>query len=75
MPSNREMLLLGLRRLMYTLLLMFLGPAVLYQAFKNAGHPMFIPVVVIGAIFALGAVAMGFYAIKTLVDGFFGKGR
>ena len=46
---------------------MFSGPVVLYQAFKNQDHPWYIPVLVIGA------VGMGFYSIKTLVDALFGR--
>ena len=51
---------------------MFSGPIVLYQAFKNQDHPWYIPVLIIGGVLALSAVAMGFYSIKTLVDAFFG---
>lgn len=51
---------------------MFSGPIVLYQAFKNQDHPWYIPVLVVGSMLALGAIAMGFYSIKTLVDALFG---
>lgn len=52
---------------------MFLGPLVLYQAFKNQEHPWFLPVLIIGGLIALAAIAMGFYSIKTLVDALFGS--
>ena len=52
---------------------MFSGPVVLYQAFKNQDHPWYIPVLVIGGLLAIGAVGMGFYSIKTLVDALFGR--
>lgn len=70
--TDRDLLLKGFKRLIWTLALMFLGPLVLYQAFKNQDHPWFIPVLVAGALLALGAVGMGFYSIKTLVDALFG---
>lgn len=54
-------------------MLMFTGPVVLYQAFKNQDHPLYIPVLVVGSLIALGAIAMGFLGIKTLVDALFGK--
>ncbi|SFR49637.1 hypothetical protein SAMN04490243_2283 [Robiginitalea myxolifaciens] len=73
MPTDREKLLKGFRRLLITVFLMFTGPVVLYQAFKNQDHPWYIPVLIIGAILALGAMAMGFWGIKTLVDAFFAK--
>ncbi len=72
MKTDKVLLIKGLRRLAYTLALMFAGPVVLYQAFKNQDHPWYIPVLVIGAVLALAAIAMGFYSIKTLVDALFG---
>jgi hypothetical protein len=72
LKTDKVLLIKGVRRLAYTLALMFAGPVVLYQAFKNQDHPWYIPVLVVGAILALGAIAMGFYSIKTLVDALFG---
>ena len=72
MATDKKLLIKGLQRLVYTLGLMFAGPVVLYQAFKNEDHPFYIPVLVFGAILAIGAVAMGFYSIKTLLDALFG---
>ncbi|MDC6353639.1 MULTISPECIES: DUF6095 family protein [Robiginitalea] len=72
MPTDKRLLMKGLQRLAYTLGLMFAGPIVLYQAFKNEDHPFYIPVLVVGAILAVGAVAMGFFSIKTLLDALFG---
>ena len=72
MKTDRDLLIKGVKRLAYTMALMFSGPIVLYQAFKNQDHPWYIPVLIIGGVLALGAVAMGFYSIKTLVDALFG---
>lgn len=73
MKTDRDLLLKGVKRLAWTLALMFSGPVVLYQAFKNQDHPWYIPVLVIGGLLAIGAVGMGFYSIKTLVDALFGR--
>lgn len=62
-----------MKRLAWTLALMFSGPVVLYQAFRNQDHPWYMPVLVIGCLLAIGAVGMGFYSIKTLVDALFGR--
>ena len=43
-------------RLAVTLLLLFAGPVVLYQAFKNQDHPWYLPVLVVGGLLALGAI-------------------
>ncbi len=61
----------GVKNLIYTVGLMFLAPVVLYQAFKNQEHPLFIPVLVLGLILAIAAIAMGFYSIKILIQALF----
>jgi hypothetical protein len=52
---------------------MFLAPIVLYQAFKNTDHSFYIPVLILGLTLAIMAIALGFYSIKVLMDGFFTK--
>ena len=61
----------GVKNLLYTVGLMFLAPVVLYQAFKNEDHPLFIPVLVLGSILAVAAIGMGFYSIKILIQALF----
>jgi len=75
LPTDKKLLVTGLRRLAITMLLMFSAPVVLYEAFKNQGHPFYYPVLIVGALLALAAVAMGFYGIKTIVDALFGPKR
>lgn len=71
MPTDKALLVKGLRRLMLTLLLLFTGPILLYEAFKNEGHPFYIPVLVLGGLVSLGAIAMGFRGIRTLIRALF----
>jgi hypothetical protein len=71
--TNKDLMIRGLKFLAYTVALMFTAPVVLYQAFKNQDHPWFLPVLIVGGILALTAIAMGFYSIKTIVDALFGK--
>ena len=75
MRTDKKLLLKGVKFLMYTIGLMFLAPLVLYQAFKNQDHPFFLPVLIIGLVFAVGAISMGFYSIKILMDAVFGKSK
>jgi hypothetical protein len=75
LKTDRDLLIKGVKRLFYTLALMFLAPIVLYQALKNQEHPWFLPVVIVGGILAIGAIGMGFYSIKTLVDALFNRGK
>ena len=71
--SNRDILYLGVRYLGITVLLMFVAPISLYEAFKNSTHPLYIPVLIFGILCAIAAIAMAFLSVKTIVDAFFKK--
>jgi len=51
---------------------MFTGPVILYQAFKNEGHPFYWPVLIVALIVCIGAIMMGFYSVKTVIKALFG---
>jgi|TARA_B110000503_G_scaffold676_1_gene922 hypothetical protein len=71
--TNRDILYLGVRYLGITVLLMFVAPISLYEAFKNSTHPLYIPVLIFGILCAIAAIAMAFLSVKTIVDAFFKK--
>jgi uncharacterized membrane protein len=73
MRTDKTLLIKGVKLLAYTVILMFSAPFAIYQAFKNEGHPLYLPVLILGLLLALAAIGMGFYSIKTLVDALFGK--
>ncbi|WP_411031706.1 DUF6095 family protein [Spongiimicrobium sp. 3-5] len=73
MKTDKVLLVKGLKFIAYTVALMFTAPFALYQAFKNQGHPLYIPVLILGLILAIAAMGMGFYSIKILMDAIFGK--
>ena len=73
MRTDKEILVKGLKRLAYTVLLMFLAPIVIWQAFKNEEHPFYWPVLIVGIILAIAAVVMGFKGIATIMESLFGK--
>ena len=75
MRTDKQLLLKGIKYLIYTLGLMFLAPVVLYQAFKNQDHPFYIPVLIIGLLLAIAAVGMGFYSIKVFMNALFGNSK
>ena len=70
---NKELLFKGLQRLFIALLMAFTGPVIYTSALKNGGHPLFIPVLVVGIGLCLGAIFYGFKGIKLLVKGFFNE--
>lgn len=52
---------------------MFVAPFVVYQAFKNTEHPLYIPVLIFGLICGIAAIALGFLGVKTITNAFFDK--
>lgn len=73
MHTNKDLLLKGIKFLGYTVALMFAAPFAIYQAFKNQEHPLYLPVLITGLILAIGAIGLGFYGIKTIMDSLFQK--
>lgn len=73
MGTDKNLLVKGIKFLGYTVLLMISAPIVIYQAFKNQGHPFYWPVLIIGLILGIMAIGFGFYGIKVIMDAFFSK--
>ncbi len=71
MGTNKELLAKGIKTMFYTVLLLFTAPFILNQAFKNQGHPYYIPVLVVGIIATIAAIFFGFKGIRTLVKAIF----
>jgi len=71
MNTNKQLLIKGLKFLAYTVPLIFLAAFVLSQAYKNTGHAFFIPVLIVGLILTIVAIACGFYGIKVIMDALF----
>ncbi len=73
MRTDKDILVKGVKRLAYTVMLMFLAPIVIWQAFKNEEHPLYWPVLIVGIILAITAIGMGFKGISTIMESLFGK--
>lgn len=73
MRTDKQRLVQGLKSFAYTVAALFLTPFLLYQAFKNQGHPFFIPVLVVGLVMAVLAVYLGFRSVGMVIDAVFGK--
>ena len=71
--TDKELLVKGLKSFGYTVAAMFLGPFLLYEAFKNQENPLFIPVLVLGILFAGLAIYLGFRSVSIVMDAVFGK--
>ena len=72
MHTDRSLLIKGIQRLLGSLPCMVAGPIILSQAFKNTNHSLFWPVLIVGLLFAIAAVFLGFTGVKIVVNAFFG---
>ena len=63
----------GLKNILISFFLMFLGPTLIFQSFKNEDHPWFEIVLSIAFIFCISAVYFGFRGLKKIVDSIFKK--
>ncbi|MCK0157216.1 DUF6095 family protein [Cellulophaga sp. F20128] len=56
-----------------TVVLMFSGPIVIYQAFKNESHPFYLPVLIIGFLLAIAALGVFYYSLRLMMTAIFGE--
>ncbi len=73
MGTDKEELAKGVRTLAMSLLFMFLGPGIIFQAFKNKEHPLYIPVLILGLVAAGAAIYFGFKGIRRIMRSMFGN--
>jgi len=69
--TNKDLLIKGIKHFAYTFVLMFAAPFVLWQAFRNQDHSFYIPVLIVGIILAIAAIAMGFYSVHLIMKALF----
>ncbi|WP_010255392.1 DUF6095 family protein [Myroides injenensis] len=69
--TNRALLFKGVRNLMITLPLLFIGPIVIHTSLKNQGHPFFYVVFGLGCIICVGAMLLLFKGIQTIMKSLF----
>jgi uncharacterized membrane protein len=73
--TNKDLLIKGVKHFAYTIALMFVAPLVLWQAFKNQEHAYYIPVLIVGVILAIAAIAMGFYSVQLIMNALFNSSK
>tara|TARA_Y100000589_G_C26908307_1_gene529181 strand:+ start:408 stop:635 length:228 start_codon:yes stop_codon:yes gene_type:complete len=70
---NNTLFKKSLRKIFYFIILCFVSPIVIMQAFKNQENILFFPVLLLGVFLSSIAVAMGFIGINQLVKSLIGK--
>ena len=71
MKTDRDVLGKGLRLMAITLVMMFVGPFLMYVAFSNPEKPLYIPILIASFLICGGAILLGFKGIKTIMDSMF----
>lgn len=71
MKTDKDLLIKGVKHFAYTFILMFTAPFVLWQAFRNEEHSFYIPVLIVGIVLAIAAIAMGFYSVHLIMGALF----
>ncbi|MFD1096571.1 DUF6095 family protein [Salegentibacter chungangensis] len=69
--TNKEILFKGLKYLAGALPLSAIGPVVLFSAFKNQEHPLYIAVLIFGLIAFFAAIYLMFKGIQTVIKALF----
>ncbi|WP_033962347.1 DUF6095 family protein [Psychroserpens jangbogonensis] len=69
--TNKEELFKGIKTMGISLVLMFLGPSLIYVAFSNSEKPLYIPILVLAFILCILAVYFAFKGLKTIMDSMF----
>jgi len=71
MPTDKKILVKGIKYLSAALPLFFIGPVVIHSSFKNQAHPYYIPVLSVGIILCIAAVLLMFFGLRIIMKSMF----
>ncbi|MFD2543831.1 DUF6095 family protein [Lacinutrix gracilariae] len=71
--TDKNLLAQGLKLMLITLALMFLGPILLYIAFSNPEKPLYYPLLIAGIASCVCAIYFAFKGINKIMDSMFNK--
>ena len=69
--TDKDVLTKGLKKMGISLILMFLGPSLIYVAFSNQEKPLYIPLLIVGISACISAVYFAFKGLNTILDSMF----
>lgn len=69
--ADRKQSFLGLRKIGIAIPIMFIGPVIIYSAFKNKLHPLYYVVLGVGILLCLFSMLWFFKGLLQLVNGLF----
>ena len=63
----------GLKKIFISIFLMFLGPTILFQSFKNEDHPWFLPVLSVSIVVCVLSLFYGVKGLQSIMNAIFKK--
>ncbi len=69
--TNKDVLVKGLKTMGISLVLMFLGPSLIYVALSNSEKPLYIPILILSFILCILAIYFAFKGLKIIMDSIF----
>jgi len=69
--TNKEVLVKGIKTMGISLILMFLGPSLIYIAISNSEKPLYIPILILAFILCFLAIYFAFKGLQTIMDSLF----
>jgi hypothetical protein len=70
---NKNHLAEGLKKIFISIFLMFLGPTIFFQSFKNEDHPWFLTVLSISILVCVLSLFYGVKGLQSIMNAIFKK--
>ncbi|WP_431136931.1 DUF6095 family protein [Psychroserpens mesophilus] len=69
--TNKEELVRGIKAMGVSLVLMFIGPSLIYVALSNTEKSLYIPILIVAFILCILAIYFAFKGLKIIMDSMF----
>ncbi|WP_339757006.1 DUF6095 family protein [uncultured Winogradskyella sp.] len=69
--TDKDLLVKGIKTMGLTLVLMFVGPTLIYVGLSNPEKPLYIPILIVASILCILAIYLAFKGLKTIMDSMF----
>ena len=70
---KKNHLAIGVKKVFISIFLMFLGPTILFQSFKNEDHPWFVPVLSLSIVICVLSLFYGIKGLQSIMNAIFKK--
>lgn len=71
--TDKQLLVKGLQRMGISLVLMFMGPSIIYLALSNKEKPLYLLLLILGIFGCGAAIYFAFKGLNTIMDSLFNK--